>query len=75
VRARIPAKYSFDAWKVAETISDVLRAASLNPGVSVDSTGLIVTNEPTISGPVKLQIKNAVLPLLTDTTLDTDITA
>jgi len=73
MRARIPSKFQYNTSAVAETISAVLAANGLNPQVTIYGNGTIETLEPTISGSVKLQIKNAVLPLLYDTSSDTDI--
>lgn len=76
MRAKIPAKYIIPE-NIADVIADVLRANNLNPLVTIRgyAAGTIIeTAEATLSGAVKTQIKNAVLPLLIDTTTDADIT-
>jgi len=73
MRAKIPANYEFDALTVAQTITDILRANGLNPGVQIRGR-VILTTEASIPAGVRSQIKAAVLPLLTDTSGDVDIT-
>lgn len=77
MRAKIHSKYQITG-DVIQAISDTLRAAGLDPGVTIESSPaglLITTTEETIPAGVRTQIKAAVLPLLRDTTADPDLTA
>lgn len=76
MKVRLPQQYQTSA-DLGSAISDVLRANGLDPGVTVTygPAGIFIeTNEASIPAGVKMQIKNAVLPLLLDINTIPDLT-